>query len=96
MSALEAHIRHLAAITQTPPHYLLGSLVNLSAEALAAAESGLQRKIKEKREVLGEGYEQAFRVAGANSVVHRVLTITGMENVFEIHPDLASALPAQG
>ncbi|MDF1706183.1 MAG: STAS domain-containing protein [Aeromicrobium sp.] len=37
----------------------------------------------------------AFRVAGANSVVHRVLTITGMENVFEIHPDLESALPAQ-
>ena len=65
VAALEAHIRHLAAITQTPPHYLLGSLVNLSAEALAAAESGLQRKIKEKREVLGEGYEQAFRLAGA-------------------------------
>lgn len=63
VEALEAHIRHLAAITQTPPHYLLGSLVNLSAEALAAAESGLQRKIREKREVLGEGYEQAMRLA---------------------------------
>jgi HPt (histidine-containing phosphotransfer) domain-containing protein len=63
VDALEAHIRHLAAITQTPPHYLLGSLVNLSAEALAAAESGLQRKIREKREVLGEGYEQALRLA---------------------------------
>lgn len=63
VDALEAHIRHLAAITQTPPHYLLGSLVNLSAEALAAAESGLQRKIKEKRQVLGEGYEQAMRLA---------------------------------
>lgn len=65
VEALEAHIRHLAAITQTPPHYLLGSLVNLSAEALAAAESGLQRKIREKREVLGEGYEQAMRLAAA-------------------------------
>lgn len=63
IEALEAHIRHLASTTQTPPHYLLGSLVNLSAEALAAAESGLQRKIREKREVLGEGYEQAFRLA---------------------------------
>lgn len=63
VEALEAHIRHLAAITQTPPHYLLGSLVNLSAEALAAAESGLQRKIREKREVLGEGYEQALGLA---------------------------------
>jgi hypothetical protein len=37
--------------------------VNLSAEALAAAESGLQRKIAEKRVVLGEGYEQALRLA---------------------------------
>lgn len=63
VNALEAHIRHLAAITQTPPHYLLGSLVNLSAEALAAAESGLQRKIREKREILGEGYEQALGLA---------------------------------
>jgi hypothetical protein len=63
VEALEAHIRHLAAITQTPPHYLLGSLVNLSAESLAAAESGLQRKIRDRREVLGEGYEQAMRLA---------------------------------
>lgn len=62
VNALEAHIRHLAAITQTPPHYLLGSLVNLSAEALAAAEAGLQRKIKEIRDVLGEGIEQAMRL----------------------------------
>lgn len=62
VEALEAHIRHLAAITQTPPHYLLGSMVNLSAEALAASESGLQRKIRERREVIGEGHEQALRL----------------------------------
>lgn len=65
VEALEAHIRHLAAITQTPPHYLLGNLVNLSAEALAAAESGLMRKIQDRRDVLGEGYEQALRLAAA-------------------------------
>jgi hypothetical protein len=63
VDALEAHIRHLAAVTQTPPHYLLGSMVNLSADALAAAETGLMRKIREKREVLGEGYEQTMRLA---------------------------------
>ncbi|GAA1724410.1 STAS domain-containing protein [Aeromicrobium alkaliterrae] len=34
----------------------------------------------------------SFRVAGPNSVVHRVLTITGMEDVFEIFPDVESAL----
>lgn len=63
VEALEAHIRHLAAITQTPPHYLLGSLVNLSADALAAAETGLMRKIRDRRATLGEGYEQALRLA---------------------------------
>lgn len=63
VEALEAHIRHLAATSQTPPHYLLGSLVNLSAESLAAAESGLQRKIKDCRELFGERYEQGLRLA---------------------------------
>lgn len=62
VEALEAHVRHLAAISQTPPHYLLGSLVNLSAEALTAAETGLQRKIRERQMVLGEGYEQMLRL----------------------------------
>lgn len=65
VEALEAHIRHLAAITQTPPHYLLGSLVNLSAEALAAAESGLQRKIRGRKDTLGSRYERALRLAAA-------------------------------
>jgi hypothetical protein len=63
VEALEAHIKHLAAITQTPPHYLLGSLVNLSAEALAAAESGLMRKVREKTEILADPIEQALRLA---------------------------------
>lgn len=63
VDALEAHIRHLAAVSQTPPHYLLGALVNLSAEALAAAEAGLQRRISQKQTTLAEGLEQALRLA---------------------------------
>ena len=65
VEALEAHVRHLAAITQTPPHYLLGDLVNLSADALASAEAGLMRKVRDRQDVLGEGYEQALRLAAA-------------------------------
>jgi hypothetical protein len=67
VDALDAHIKHLAAITQTPAHYLLGSMEGNppTAEALSASESGLQRKISEKRMVLGEGYEQAMRAAAA-------------------------------
>jgi hypothetical protein len=44
IEATDADLRLLAAITQTPPHHLLGLSSNLQAEALAAAESGLQRK----------------------------------------------------
>jgi len=36
----------------------------------------------------------SFRVAGANEVVHRVLTITGMEEVFDLHTDVDAALRA--
>lgn len=61
--ALETHVRHLAAVSQTPPHYLLGGLTNLSADAIAAAESSRSRKRDSRREVMGEGHEQALRLA---------------------------------
>lgn len=61
--ALETHVRHLAAISQTPPHYLLAGLVNVSAEGITAAESGHARKVEERRQVIGEGHEQALRLA---------------------------------
>lgn len=44
INSTDADLRMLAAITQTPPHHLLGLSSNLQAESLAAAESGLQRK----------------------------------------------------
>ncbi len=53
----------LATLSQTPPHHLLGKLVNLSAEALAAAESGQRRKIAERETTWGESHEQALRLA---------------------------------
>lgn len=63
IAAAEADIRSLAAVTQTPPHYLLGSLVNLSAEALAAAEAALSRKVDERQKVFGESHAQLLRLA---------------------------------
>lgn len=59
----EDTVRTLAAIAQTPPHVLLGDLVNLSAEALAAAESSTQRKIEEYETIFGESWELVFRLA---------------------------------
>jgi hypothetical protein len=63
LSSAEATVRHIATVSQTPPHHLLGQMANLSAEALAAAESGLQRKISERKSSFGEAHEQTLRLA---------------------------------
>lgn len=63
LKTYEDTVRTLAAIAQTPPHVLLGDLVNLSAEALAAAESSTQRKIEEYETIFGESWELVFRLA---------------------------------
>lgn len=63
IEAHDADLRVLSAITQTPPHHLLGLSSNLQAEALAAAESGLQRKSVDFKTNAGEFHEQMFRMA---------------------------------
>jgi hypothetical protein len=65
ISAKDADIRDLAAVTQTPPNHLLGEMVNLSAEALAAAEAGRSRKSDERKHSFGESWEQALRLGAA-------------------------------
>jgi hypothetical protein len=60
----EASIRHAATLSQTPVHELIGELVNLSAEALAAAEQGHERKVDERKTLFGESHEQTLRLAG--------------------------------
>ncbi len=62
IKAHDADVRDLAALTQTPPHHLLGQMANLSAEALAAAESGLQRKVDERKHLFGESWERTLRL----------------------------------
>lgn len=60
----EASLRHAATLSQTPVHELTGTLVNLSAEALAAAEAGRDRKVDERKTGLGESHEQTFWLVG--------------------------------
>jgi hypothetical protein len=60
----EASLRHAATLSQTPVHELIGELVNLSAEALAAAEAGRDRKVDERKTLLGEAHEQTLWLAG--------------------------------
>jgi hypothetical protein len=62
-NAIEQRIQSLAARTRTPPHYLLGKVVNASGDALIAAEAGLSSKIKGKKTSFGEGLEEAVRLA---------------------------------
>ncbi|NEB92438.1 phage portal protein [Streptomyces bauhiniae] len=73
LKAKEEDVRDIAAITSTPPHYLLGALTNLSAEALKAAEAGLIHKIYQRRRFLEEGLERTMRLAGVSSSQARIV-----------------------
>lgn len=58
------HLRDsMAAISRTPPQYLIGKVVNVSGEALKAAESGLVQKVKRRARFTGEGWEEVMRLA---------------------------------
>lgn len=62
IAAHDADVRALAAVSQTPVHELIGQMANLSAEALAAAEASLTRKIERRKHSLGEAWEQTLRL----------------------------------
>jgi hypothetical protein len=63
IDAWRSDIEALAAVSQTPTHTLTGQLVNLSAEALAAARAGLNQKITERQKSFGKSHVQALRLA---------------------------------
>lgn len=67
LDSRESTIRHIATLSQVPPYHLLGQMVNLSAEALAAARDGLDRKTDERESLCGESHEQTLRLAGLAS-----------------------------
>lgn len=62
IAAAELAIRHLSALSQTPPHFLLGQIANISADALEAAETALSRKVGTFRTAFGESWERVFRL----------------------------------
>lgn len=61
--AVEAAVQDLAAISRTPPHYLIGAVVNVSGDALKAAETGLVAKVKDRQASFGESWENVMRLA---------------------------------
>lgn len=64
IASLDKQIRDFSAMTQTPPHFLLGQIANLSAEALEAAAQALNRRVDEFKHSFGESWERVFRLAG--------------------------------
>ena len=64
LKAVEADVAHLAAITRTPPSYLLAGIVNISGNALAMTETGLVSKIEERATEYGNSWEEVYRLVG--------------------------------
>lgn len=62
INSREAGIRHMSTISQVPPYHLLGQIANLSAEALAAARDGLDRKVEELQSILTDPWRNSFRL----------------------------------
>ena len=67
VAAWRADIEALAAVSQTPAHALTGQLVNLNAEALAAARSPLTQKVYERQVNAGASYARLLRLAASVS-----------------------------
>lgn len=59
----EATIRHLATVSQTPVHELMGQFVNISADALEAARASHSAGVEENRISVGESWEQVLNLA---------------------------------
>jgi hypothetical protein len=58
----EMDIKHLAALTKTPAYYLLGEMVNISADGIRAGEGGLISKAYRHHRTLGESHEDVIRL----------------------------------
>jgi hypothetical protein len=66
-TAKNEDVKDIAARTRTPSQYLLGEMVNISGEALQAAESGLVSKVRQRMRAFGEALEEMMRLALTNS-----------------------------
>lgn len=62
LNAVEADVKDMAARTRTPSQYLLGAMVNISGDALKAAESGLVSKVRQRQRPFGEAIEEVVRL----------------------------------
>jgi hypothetical protein len=82
MKAVEADIRDLAAISRTPPHYLLSELSNVSGDALNQSETGLSMKAWERIGTTSDSWEQVMSIAGIHAG-HEALSAPDSETLWK-------------
>ncbi|AKZ59126.1 hypothetical protein SAM23877_6081 [Streptomyces ambofaciens ATCC 23877] len=61
LDAYNNTVKHLASIGSLPPHFITGDMVNLSAEALAAAEESLRKKVLDRQRGFGGAWRRVFQ-----------------------------------
>jgi hypothetical protein len=97
-SVIEVAVGHIAAQTRTPPHYLVGRMANLSAEALKAAETGLVSTVYEKQLYFGDAIREMGRLVAlaqgnkAKADAMRTATVEWRDPESRSEAELADAL----
>jgi hypothetical protein len=61
-NVIEVAVQHIAAQTRTPPSYLTGEMINVSADALIASEAGLVSKVQERQRFFGAALREVMRL----------------------------------
>lgn len=63
LEAVVEDVKHVASRTRTPAQYLLGDMSNVNGETLAASESGLVSKVRQRMRGHSNAVEGAMRLA---------------------------------
>jgi hypothetical protein len=63
LEAVIEDVKHIASRTRTPAQYLLGDMSNVNGETLAASESGLVSKVRQRMRGHSNAVEGAMRLA---------------------------------
>jgi hypothetical protein len=63
INAYDSDVESLAVVSQTPTYALTGNLVNLAADALSEARSGLIQKIHQYKVAFGASHDRKLRLA---------------------------------
>lgn len=63
IQSVASDVEHLASMAQLPNHLFTGKLVNLSADAIVAANKPLTQKVYERQVSFGQSHNQALRLA---------------------------------